>query len=73
VALLSPSLAIAVTFALLGWFGIQFSAIMSIMPFLVLGIGVDNAFLLLHSWKKWKRAEMKQQAKGWTKKAYKFE
>jgi patched domain-containing protein len=46
-----------VTFALLGWFGIQFNAIMSIMPFLVLGIGVDNAFLLLHSWRKWSRLD----------------
>ncbi|KAI1727831.1 patched family domain-containing protein [Ditylenchus destructor] len=52
-AILSPFLAIGTSFAILGWLGIPINSIMCIMPFLILGIGVDDAFLLLHCWRKW--------------------
>lgn len=47
----APMLAILATFSTLGWMGIPFNGVMSIAPFLILGIGVDDAFLLLHSWR----------------------
>jgi predicted RND superfamily exporter protein len=34
-------LAMAATFAILGWLGVRFNSMMSISPFLVLGIGVS--------------------------------
>ncbi|KAI6186174.1 Patched domain-containing protein 3 [Aphelenchoides besseyi] len=48
----SPLFSILAAFGLMGWLGVQFNSLMSISPFLVLGIGVDDAFLLLHSWRK---------------------
>ncbi|CAJ0950692.1 unnamed protein product, partial [Mesorhabditis belari] len=51
-AVLSPMLATLSTFSLLGWLGVRVNSMMCITPFLVLGIGVDDAFLLLHQWRK---------------------
>ncbi|CAD6192161.1 unnamed protein product [Caenorhabditis auriculariae] len=48
----SPIVATCSCFALLGWFGQEFNSIMCITPFLILGIGVDDAFLLLHCWRR---------------------
>ncbi|WKX94411.1 hypothetical protein Q1695_011571 [Nippostrongylus brasiliensis] len=47
----SPAIATATCFSILGWIGFPFNSIMCITPFLVMGIGVDDAFLLLHSWR----------------------
>ncbi|KAH7706826.1 CRE-PTR-13 protein [Aphelenchoides avenae] len=51
-ALLSPFLAMATAFGLIGWSGIQFNSVMVVTPFLVLGVGVDDAFLMLNSWRR---------------------
>uniref|UniRef100_A0A1I7SVM0 SSD domain-containing protein n=1 Tax=Bursaphelenchus xylophilus TaxID=6326 RepID=A0A1I7SVM0_BURXY len=50
-AISTPLLATLTTFSIIGWSGMPFNGVMSIAPFLILGIGVDDAFLLLHSWR----------------------
>ncbi|GMT20234.1 hypothetical protein PFISCL1PPCAC_11531, partial [Pristionchus fissidentatus] len=49
-ALLTPLLATAASFGLLSWLGISAYSIQCVAPFLVLGIGVDDAFILFHWW-----------------------
>uniref|UniRef100_A0A0K0E744 SSD domain-containing protein n=1 Tax=Strongyloides stercoralis TaxID=6248 RepID=A0A0K0E744_STRER len=51
-ALSSPGFASIISFSIIGWFGISINSMMSITPFLVLGIGVDDAFLIYHCWQK---------------------
>uniref|UniRef100_A0A0K0FJ16 SSD domain-containing protein n=1 Tax=Strongyloides venezuelensis TaxID=75913 RepID=A0A0K0FJ16_STRVS len=51
-ALASPGLATLIAYSLMGWFGVSINNMMSITPFLVLGIGVDDAFLIYHCWQK---------------------
>lgn len=46
---MSPFLAMATAFGLIGWSGIQFNSVMVVTPFLVLGVGVDDAFLMVSS------------------------
>lgn len=48
----SPLAATGACFAILGWVGHPFNSIMCITPFLILGIGVDDAFLLLNCWRR---------------------
>ncbi|KAK6041405.1 patched family protein [Cooperia oncophora] len=60
-ALASPAIATATTFAILGWLKFPFNSIMCITPFLVMGIGVDDAFLLLHSWRNHGHLEKKER------------
>ncbi|KAK6105478.1 Patched family protein [Brugia pahangi] len=45
-----PVLAITVTFGLFSLARLRTNTIMLIMPFLVMGIGVNGAFLVIHSW-----------------------
>lgn len=45
-----PVLAITVTFGLFALAHLRTNTIMLIMPFLVMGIGVNGAFLVIHSW-----------------------
>uniref|UniRef100_A0A7E4UPX2 SSD domain-containing protein n=1 Tax=Panagrellus redivivus TaxID=6233 RepID=A0A7E4UPX2_PANRE len=58
-AILSPMLSALSTFAILTWLGIAYNSIMSICPFLVLGIGVDDAFLILHCYRRHKSLSLK--------------
>uniref|UniRef100_A0A915LZU9 SSD domain-containing protein n=1 Tax=Meloidogyne javanica TaxID=6303 RepID=A0A915LZU9_MELJA len=37
---------------MLFWFGVRFGTILCVSPFLVLAIGVDDAFLMLQSWQR---------------------
>uniref|UniRef100_A0A914QJS8 SSD domain-containing protein n=1 Tax=Panagrolaimus davidi TaxID=227884 RepID=A0A914QJS8_9BILA len=56
-AVLTPLLAAATTFGLIGWCGFAYNSIMAVAPFLLLGIGVDDAFLLLHCWRKYRKVK----------------
>ncbi|VDK78481.1 unnamed protein product [Anisakis simplex] len=51
-AICSPLLACLTSFALIGWMGLPYNSVMSLTPLLVLGIGVDDAFLLIYTWNK---------------------
>lgn len=52
---LSPLLASTSAIGLYQWLGEPMNPLMSVTPVLVLGVGVDDAFLILHSWLHYKR------------------
>ncbi|VDM42970.1 unnamed protein product [Toxocara canis] len=45
-----PILAALMSLAIFSVYGISINSMMLITPFLVLGIGVDNSFLMMHDW-----------------------
>nr|CRZ23267.1 BMA-PTR-13 [Brugia malayi] len=49
-SIFSPLLATIVSFSLAQWFGISITSINGFIPLLMIGIGVDDAFLLIHAW-----------------------
>ncbi|KJH42976.1 patched family protein [Dictyocaulus viviparus] len=49
-ACIVPFLACGTAFGLMFLFGVRFSPILCITPFLVLAISVDDAFLMIHAW-----------------------
>uniref|UniRef100_A0A915PJ47 SSD domain-containing protein n=1 Tax=Setaria digitata TaxID=48799 RepID=A0A915PJ47_9BILA len=51
-AITSPLLATTVSFGIMEWFNFSITSMMGLIPLLMLGIGVDDAFLLIHSWKR---------------------
>uniref|UniRef100_A0A8R1TJB3 SSD domain-containing protein n=1 Tax=Onchocerca volvulus TaxID=6282 RepID=A0A8R1TJB3_ONCVO len=50
-AVLSPAMALITSFGILWGIGLPFSNILTVVPFLVITIGVDDAFLILAAWR----------------------
>ncbi|KAI6242667.1 SSD domain-containing protein [Aphelenchoides fujianensis] len=59
-----PLLSCVTAFGLCFFAGLRFSPLIAITPFLVLAIGVDDAFLVDHSWKRAVRKTQKQAVRG---------
>ena len=51
-AVLTPCLAAAATFGVFTWANLHTNVMMLMAPFLILAIGVDDAFLLIHAWQR---------------------
>ena len=51
IGILSPAMALFTTFGLLFWCNMPFSNVLTVVPFLVITIGIDDAFLILAGWR----------------------
>uniref|UniRef100_A0A8R1DPB4 SSD domain-containing protein n=2 Tax=Caenorhabditis japonica TaxID=281687 RepID=A0A8R1DPB4_CAEJA len=52
-----PLMAIATTFGFLFLFGLPFNSITLVMPFLIIGVGCDDVFIIIHAMRKTDKTE----------------
>ncbi|XP_078591490.1 patched domain-containing protein 3-like [Branchiostoma floridae x Branchiostoma japonicum] len=52
VGVLGAGMAVLATIGLMSYCGVKFNTLVAAMPFLVIGVGVDNMFILLAAWRK---------------------
>ncbi|VDO59395.1 unnamed protein product [Onchocerca flexuosa] len=51
-SILCPILSITSSYGIISLLGIRTNSLMMVMPFLIMGIGVDDAFLMIHPWQR---------------------
>ncbi|KAK5979593.1 SSD domain-containing protein, partial [Trichostrongylus colubriformis] len=51
-ATLCPLLAITCTYGIVSMTGSRVNSLLFVMPFLIMGVGVDAAFLMVYSWQR---------------------
>ncbi|VDO52371.1 unnamed protein product, partial [Onchocerca flexuosa] len=51
-ACLTPIMACSTALAILFLFGMRFSSVLCVIPFLVLSIGIDSSYLMIHEWQR---------------------
>uniref|UniRef100_A0A7E4ZWC4 SSD domain-containing protein n=1 Tax=Panagrellus redivivus TaxID=6233 RepID=A0A7E4ZWC4_PANRE len=51
-AVVVPLMSVAASFGILFFIGVRFGPILLVTPFLILAIGVDDSFLMMHAWQR---------------------
>lgn len=70
-ACICPIMASSTALGILFFAGVRFSSVLCVTPFLILAIGVDDAYLMIHSWQRVTK-EMRQNPSNEDSVAYRL-